>query len=771
MKHVALVWLLVVGCAAGVLLFRLHQGAALQTDLTALLVQQRGDAKLRAATDRAAANLAQRVFILAGDNDRVAARTAGAEMADALERSGLTAAVTYRLPTDSLSALATAYFPFRFGLLTGEERDWLQHNEGRRIVARALATIYGPGAIADAAMLRRDPFMLLPAFLIGLPMPFTKVALDDEVLTVHDGTRTWVLVTAQLKGNVYSLAVQDRFIATFDATTTELRRRLPGLTIARVGAVFYAHQGAQSAVSEAGIITAVSLIGTIVLILLVFRDLRPLLLTLLAIGVGVLCAFSVCLSVYGGVHVVVLLFGVSLTGIAIDYCLQYITARFGPDAGSAQERLSRVLPGITIGVITTLIGYLTLTLAPFPGLRQLAVFSAIGLAGSFITVILWLPALDSAAPLSDSASVLPLANLLWLFWEDEHYRRLRIAFVAVCLVAGSIGLARLTVDDDLRHQQALSADLRAEELQIRRLTGMTDGSQFILVQGSDNEIALQREETLLDRLEAARKTGVVSGFEATAQFVPSIKRQQEDRALVRKRLMEPFLNDYYRKLGVMGGMLPAAPDNIFLTPARLMAGSPLTFLRNLTLVDGPLGTTQIVLLNGVTRANELRRIAEAVPGVHFADPAGEVTEVLAEYRRRATILLAISVLLMMPVLMWRYGWRGSLATLWPPAAAVLLAPAVAALAGVAFTFFSAIALMLVLSIGFDYAVFCREAAPARRAVTMLGVCLAMIATLLSFGLLAFSRTYAVHSFGTTLLIGTIMAFLLAPLASDHRRRL
>jgi hypothetical protein len=65
----------------------------------------------------------------------------------------------------------------------------------------------------------------------------------------------------------------------------------------------------------------------------------------------------------------------------------------------------------------------------------------------------------------------------------------------------------------------------------------------------------------------------------------------------------------------------------------------------------------------------------------------------------------------------------------------LLAPEIAALAGVLFTFFGAIALVLVLSIGFDYAVFCREAPPARRAVTMLGVCLAMLATLLSFGLL------------------------------------
>jgi predicted exporter len=767
MKQAALCWLLVVGCAAAVLIFRLHRGVALQTDLTALLVQEKGDPGVRQAEDRAAASLAQRVFVLAGDDDRATAREAGAAIAEALERSGLALSVAYLLPTNSLTARGAMYFPFRFGLLTDEERDWLRHNQGGRIVARALATVYGPGAIADAAMLRRDPFLLMPAFLLGLPSPVSQVALEDEVLTVHDGTRTWVLVTAQLKGNVYSLAVQDRFIATFEATAAALQRQTPGLAIVRAGAIFYAHRGAQSAVAETRLITAVSIVGTIVLILLVFRDPRPLWLTLLAIAVGVLCAFSVCLSLYGGVHVVVLLFGVSLTGIAIDYCLQYMTARFGPDAGSPRESLRRVLPGITLGVVTTLIGYLTLMLAPFPGLRQLAVFSAVGLTASFVTVILWLPVLDSAAPLRDRAGVLGAANLLWVFWRDRRWRQWRIGLVAVCVLAGGIGFARLTVDDDLRHQQTLAGDLRDEELQVRRLTGMAGGTEFLLVQAADGESALQREEALLGRLDVARQTGALRGFQATALFVPSMMRQREDRALVRERLLRPFLDDYYRRLGVVGGMYSGAPDNIFLTPSRLVTGSPLAFLRNLTLADGPAGASLIVLLNGVTRPEELRRIAAAVPGVHFSDPAGEVTEVLAGYRRRAVILIAVSVLLMMPVLMWRYGWRGSLATLMPPAAAVLLAPALAALAGVSFTFFGAIALVLVLSIGFDYAVFCREAAPARRAVTMLGVCLAMIATLLSFGLLGFSRTYAVHAFGTTLLAGTILAFIFAPLASDR----
>jgi predicted exporter len=139
---------------------------------------------------------------------------------------------------------------------------------------------------------------------------------------------------------------------------------------------------------------------------------------------------------------------------------------------------------------------------------------------------------------------------------------------------------------------------------------------------------------------------------------------------------------------------------------------------------------------------------------------------LGEYRQRAMILIAVSVLLMAPVLVWRYGLRGSLRVTLAPVTAVLATPPLVALAGVRFTFFVAMGLILVLSIGFDYAVFCRETEPSRRSVTMLGVWLAMLTTLLSFGLLVLSGTYAVHAFGATLLVGTILAFAFSPIASD-----
>ena len=49
---------------------------------------------------------------------------------------------------------------------------------------------------------------------------------------------------------------------------------------------------------------------------------------------------------------------------------------------------------------------------------------------------------------------------------------------------------------------------------------------------------------------------------------------------------------------------------------------------------------------------------------------------------------------------------------------------------------------------------------------MLANGLSTISTLLAFGMLALSETFAIHAFGITILVGITLAYLLAPLASD-----
>jgi predicted exporter len=765
-RRAAWVWLAVLVATLAFLGIRLALGITLQSNILALLPPTERDAAAQNVQDRIANVFSRRIVFLVGDADPAKARAAALQLSTALAHSGLIAALTSKIDAHAEQRMAAAYYPYRMGLLSESDRDHLLGNNGQALVSRALSLLYGPGGFANAKLVAHDPFLLLPAYFLALPLPQSRLAADNGVLSVRDGNETYVLVSADLAGDAYALKFETRFGDFLSKTLGTIQARTSGLKILRTGAVFYAREGADEAMNETSIIGFVSMAATLALILLVFHGLRPIILGFLAISAGILCAFVGTLLIFGQIHTISLLFGVSLIAISVDYSLQYFCEYFDPGAPDAAARLKRVLPGVAVGISTTLIGYCTLLLAPFPGLQQVAVFSLIGLGASCLTVVLWYPLLDAKRPPRAGNNFVALAARHWALWEDPALRSTRLAVFALCAILAIAGAFRLRTDDDVRHLQSLDADLKQQQVEVERLTGSSPGTQFLLVRGANEQALLETEELIASRLSNDQKQAVLGGTTAMSQFVPSIARQAENRRLVSQRLVAPYLAGYLTQTGYLEKIDYTAPGG-FLTPADLPRTGPLSLLSILDMSNAT-HPAHIVLLQNMTDARRLEKSIAGIPGVRFVSLTDDWSRLFGDYRRYAIGLLALSALLMYPLLGWRYGWVGGLRVLAPSLVAVVLAPPIAALAGVSFTFFNAMALVLVLSIGVDYSVFCRETSGPRKPVTMLAIALAALSTMLSFGMLAFSRVFAVHAFGATMLIGIALAFLFAPMAGDGR---
>lgn len=760
-RTLALLWLAAVLLAGGYLTWRAQSGLAFRTDLMALLPMNEQDPVAQRAHEVVTQSLSRRFVLLVGHSDRAVARAAARRISDDLTASGLASLNEAEFDADRIKRIGALYFPYRAGLLSQRDRATLQAGNSQTIATRALSQVFGFVGMGDARMLRTDPFLLLPAFFADLPLPMAGVMPDEGMLSVvRDGT-TWVLVVARLTQEPYALDVQKRLTGVLDPAIAELQTGHPGLEALRLGAVFFAQAAAEEAINETSLIGIVSTIGTVIVLVAAFRALTPLLLGLLVIGVGVLTALAGSLWLFGELHVGALLFGVSLIGVAVDYCLQYCTELFTSEP-SPWRRLRRVVAGISIGTATTVIGYLTLLLAPFPGLHQLAVFSAIGLVGSWLTVVLWLPYLDRGRPARHGQTMLAGAARFLGFWQP---RAVQLVCLAMAIAAAGFGAARFHVDDDIRRMQALSPSLLAQQARLQALIGSEGGGQFFLVTAADAEAALQREEALNQRLERLVATGALTGFRSPAQFVPSVERQRENIGLRARVLGGDVRRDQYRKFGLPAPDEPAGEAPPLLTLAEVMQpNSPLQFMSMLVLEDGGHGAFHLVMLDGVRDPQVLAGAADGLAGVQYVDAAGSFSAVLGKYRARAIALLALSAALMAPLLLWRYGLKRTVWIMLPPLLAVALAPALLAAAGDPFTFFDAIALVLILSVGVDYTVFLAETSAERRAVTMLAVLLAASTALMSFGLLSLSHVQAVHHFGATMLVGILLAALLAPLA-------
>jgi predicted exporter/predicted LPLAT superfamily acyltransferase len=763
-RFLAFLWLVVVMAAGGHLAWRAAEGLHFRTDLTALLPREDQDPVLQRANDTVTRALSQQVVLLVGAPERRQARAAAAEISHRLDSERLVDLTTSGLDKDRLQQMGRLYFPYRSGLLAEDDRHRLMEGKAQDIASRALSQVYGFVGMADARLLHQDPFLLMPAFFAGLPLPQSKLSLDDGMMSLNRDGETWILVAGRLTGEPFALDVQQRLGAILDQEP--LQSAHPGVTVLRLGAVFFARAGADQALTETSQIGLLSTLGTILLVVLIFRALSPLWLSLLVIGVGIMTALSASLWLFGELHVGALLFGVSLIGVAVDYSLQYCTEIFAP-AAPPFARLRRVLMGITLGTATTIIGYLTLFLAPFPGLHQIAFFSTVGLVAAWMTVVLWLPLLDLSIPPRHGRRLLAFGSGFLAVWEQRRYGSVRI--IAITLLAGAalMGLPHLHADDDVRHMQSLSGDLLDQQRHILDFIGDTAGGQFFLVQAADAETALQREEALIDALRPVVAEGSLRNFQALARYVPSAARQHENRLLVRTVLEAPLLAHHLQQLHLdpQVGLSAEDEDLPVLTPDQVLSvGGPLGFLSLLRLEGAAKATTYVVTLEGVTNPERIARVGAGLPNVRFVDPVANFTALLGKYRNRAIWLIALSAALMAPLLIWRHGFSGGMRLLVPPLLAVVLTPALRSLGGAAFTFFDAMALVLVLSVGVDYAVFCAETVGERRPVTMVAIAMAACTALMSFGLLALSNVAAVHAFGSTMSLGILLAFLLSPMA-------
>jgi predicted exporter len=757
MRIWAWAWILALAALAGLGALRLRGGAAVQTDLLAMLPGTGRNPVAEQAVKALAPG--DRVVFLVGSSRAGEAKDAARSFAQALERSGAFAQVTGNVPPLDPEAVPRFYAPYRFRLPAPGGEAATATALARRLQARLASPLAGLPGLGPAV----DPLGEFRDFLAGLPLNGLRVGVEDGLLVLRAADGLQVLVSAALPGSAFDPKVQRAGLAAVAAAEGELRTNHPGARLLRTGALFYAAEARSRAEWEAGLIGWCSLAAILAAFLLVFRSARHLLLGLGCVAAGVAAAVAATLLAFGRMHLLTLVVGASLVGVAVDYPMLYFAHHLGGGPGwDARAALRRLLPALLLGLATTLLGYAALGAAPFPGLRQMAVFSMAGLAASFLTVALVLPAFLArpAPPRPGLTAALERGLERWLGW----LRRLGLPWAGALAGLLLLGAAvRLRVDDDVHNLIRPAPALQAQEERIRQLTGLSGSGRFFLVEGAGEGQVLAREEALRLRLEPLVRSGTLDGIQAVSAFVPSPDRQRAVLAERERRL--PDLDRALRQMGFRPEVVAAMDRDL-----RASAGHPLTvadWLRTPFSIPFRrlwLGSTaSVVYPAGPCPPERLRLAAAGLDGVVLVDKAESVSALLGRYRRLADAALGLAVLLVWGLLARWYGLRRGSLVLAPTMGGMLLALAVPALLGLPVTLFQSIALVLVLGFGVDYAVFLAEAGE-RPGPALLGVLLAAFATLLSYGLLALSRTPALCGFGLAVGLGVLGSALLAPLA-------
>ncbi|MFL9872829.1 MMPL family transporter [Paraburkholderia megapolitana] len=782
-------WLVLALAASCYCAWRFAGPSPLQTDLLALLPATEVDPVAEQAVNTLAASLGDRTVLLVTSHDAAHAKAAARQLGAALTTSGAFRSVTAELPPFDLSSIAALYLPYRFGLLTPTDRATLA-DPGVSLHDALAARLYNPLRSGLATPLADDPFGWLEHWLAGLPLATSNLGIEDGLLVAHRGTATLVtgastsvLVLATLPGSAYEAKTQRAVLDAVAHGTAVLRQAFPDVTVARTGAVFYAEAARSASEREVHLIGAVSVCGIALLMLWVFRSSRLLLFGFLSTALGVVCALAVTMLVFGKLHLLTLVFGASLIGEAVDYSIQYFVVYLGTRRNWDARRGARaVRPALGVALSTSLLGYAILAWVPFPALKQIACFAIVGICTAFASVLWLLPTLLTAAPKRSPRALFDAAARLLARWHAAIGGRRAGVVAALLLVAAAPGWMRLTSDDDIHLLIQRDPALVAQEREVHEATGVDSTAQFFVVRGATPEAVLERAEMLGAKLDALHGPQGVDGWQSVTSFVPSAKQQADDRRLLAQRVfadpakLGTLLDDagfrdevaatwlaaYTKSAGTALGIdnWLAAP---WSRPFRHL------WLGNVGEIDGRAGGyAALVMPRRVTTANEaaLIAIAGALPQVVFVDKAASVSRLFGAYRVDSGLWLAGALVLVLGLLMWRYTLRGGLATALPVMLAVGVTLSVFGYAAVPLNLFNWLALMLVLGVGANYAVFLREGAgrpDADLGAVWTGVLLSAATTLLSFGLLGLSAMPALRSFGGTLALGIAVSVLLAPI--------
>lgn len=707
---------------------RLASGGAIATDVQDMLPAGGVNPVVRSAI-LAAGNATSSHIVLsisAPDADR-AAKAADTIAAELKARKLLVE------DRDDGEATARWLFANRHQLLCEIGADRFDAATGTAVAGESEAMLYAPGAPVSSDLLRRDPFFLTMR-LGGCLAP--KLSAPPE---------NTVIVSGRLTGSAFRTDVQDRVIATIDAWQAAAATQ--GIKVAKVGAVFHAHEGARTAKHDMSLIGGASVVGIVLLLLIAFRRAVAIPYALMVVAAGAIGSLCASLLLFGSIHVLTLVFGFAFIGVTSDYALYYLAT--GPASCWAEpdSRIRSIFRSVTICMATSMIGFACLGAFRITVFSQMAVFATAGLVAAWGCAFLILPFVERK-PAPDKAA-------RWsALWDDLSRRSLALRpgrVASIMVLVGFLGLAvlaarHLAVDDDVRTFQTRNPDLVRQEKIVHEQTGVDMSPNFLLSWGKDAGEARRHEAEILRRLPPDKTAGII----ALSRFDPMPEMRAANAVALRDKLLAPYLADRAALLGL-------APDS-FLVSAT---SAPLPAW--LAALQGEASGQTFLIASLPSAAQDAVRAATAgAAHARVVEPAAVYSQAFADLRHTASwaVIAAVVVLALMLLAIYRR----------PAALTILLAPVLGACGGlivslaldIPISFFSIMALFVIFGTGMDYSILQWES--SRGGGTRqpnLPVLITAASGILSLGTLGLSSSYPVRAFGVVVAIGLFIAYYLA----------
>ncbi len=748
-----------------------HGQIGVDSDLFNLVPKSISMASVKKADDKMMAVTSQNVFVLVANEDFAQAKQVAESVYDGLKDSRNFESISLYSDVSEMGEITNFLYKYRSFLIDEKTADSILNTpDGAQYFAlEALSKAYGGFTMLPLDNIDTDPFLLteyhLQNYLSAVQNAGTAMSVKDGVLASKYEGKWYVMIRAVLSRAGAKLASKNNAITEIYSVCN----RFPESTFVFSGTPFHSHESSNSASREISIIASVSMLAVIILLIFIFRSVRPLIYSvgsiLISLGVAVLAT----LAVFHKMHVITLVFGTSLIGSCIDYSLHFFTHwAANKELKSSIEIRNHIFSGLLMAIISTGICFAILLFAPFTILKQMSFFCLTGLISSFLTTIAIYPYIKLPAQRGKvrfTAAFAKIASKLERKWVG---RTVIIILFAFSILSIAICNKNVKIKNNLLTLYDMKGRLLQDEVTASQVIQYTPGGWYI-VSGETEEAALENEEKLRRTFEAA--TGGQVGYVSTSSFVPSRESQKKSREAYKKLLQiapEQLQALGFDDLETVDALMAMVVDCDSMedeyvafekgnVPEFIEAAISSAWLGQ---VDGKYFT--VLLPTKVTDYSLYHDIAENDPNVYFISKSQDISTDLDSLTVMILKFFIVAYILMFIMLRFFYSWKQALKIISVPFLIILVVVAFFALFKINMEFFSVTGLILVFGLGLDYIIYMMENEKRASENSMLepfATMVSFLTTIISFGALALSSFKPVHLIGLSIFIGLATAYI------------
>ncbi len=515
----------------------------------------------------------------------------------------------------------------------------------------------------------------------------------------------------------------------------------------------------------------VSVLSSLLLTLLflwLFRSVAALLQVASLLVAAVTVSVIVTNFIFGYIHGMTLAIGTTLVGICIDYPIHALVHARAVAAEQRYAMIAKIWPSMTLGGVTTLVGYIALGMTGYPGFQQIAVYAGTGILVSLMITRYVLP--DMLSNTAQTGIAMPMMNR-WI----GFCRRFRVALLIALLVSSAGACYALDSLRWIRDLQQLTPELdqlKSNDQAIRaRMISSIEPGRFVIVSGENIEAVLEKLEQVYVVLDRLKASGELKDYFGLYPWLLSGQQQQLNQRLLQQRLTGQ-VSDWWRSALAEQGLSVARlslPDYTAERPLTLqkVLDSPLRrLLDNQVFVDAR--QTLVLIWLAQHQPQALQAALAPMADVHYFSQRDLLNRMAEDYRERAQLMLWVGLSIIVLLLLLRF--RSLLTTLQALLPAVLAALFILAgwsFTGQAISFLHLVGFLLAVAICVDYGIFYRENRAQNSTLTYHAMAASMLTSASAFGSLMAAKTTALQTLGGVVVMGVALGFLFCPIIISH----